>query len=220
MEEWGTIVGGHSIRNPTEAPLRGGFVRGWGVPAARTATTNDQRGQGRGLRHVMVVAGTLADWRDCDDDNWRELITALGVAAGTEGASWLTVRPYAAGPGDHVAERREHTVEVDGSACTVVVEPTVDGREGFARAMAGLGPDEPVTEHTVSAVLYAPAEVEPDLVIVLGPADRLPPSLVWELAYAELVFSDAGWNALGAEHVHLAAAEFGSRHRRFGGIES
>ena len=36
--------------------------------------------------------------------------------------------------------------------------------------------------------LYAPADVEPDLIVILGPHDRLPPSLVWELAYGELVF--------------------------------
>ena len=37
-------------------------------------------------------------------------------------------------------------------------------------------------------MLYEPADVEPDLVLVLGPPTRLPPSLVWELAYGELVF--------------------------------
>jgi undecaprenyl diphosphate synthase len=102
----------------------------------------------------------------------------------------------------------------------VIVEPTADGRTRFATAMADLDPGEPVSEESVSSVLYAPAEAEPDLVVVLGPDDRLPPSLVWELAYAELVFVDTTWDELDVKHIHVAAAEFASRHRRFGGIES
>ena len=42
---------------------------------------------------------------------------------------------------------------------------------------------------------------EPDLVVVLGPPTRLPPSLVWELAYGELVFVAVGWRDLGAAHL-------------------
>jgi hypothetical protein len=192
------------------------------VPVLRRSTAKAPAPAARGLQHVMVVGGTLADWRDLRDDEWTELIDMLGGAAAAEGASWLTMRPYAAGRGDAdsaTVARHEHTIAVDGHRCTVIVEPTADGRQGFAAAMADLDPSRPVSEPSVAAALYAPAETEPDLVIVLGPDDRLPPSLVWELAYAELVFDDVPWNELDAKHVQLAAAEFASRHRRFGGIE-
>jgi undecaprenyl diphosphate synthase len=167
----------------------------------------------------MVVGGTLADWRDLGADRWRERIETLGEAAAVEGASWLTMRPYAAGEEPVVTRRHEHTVDVGGRRCTVIVEPTADGRTRFASAMADLDTTGPVTEEAVTAALYAPAEAEPDLVIVLGPDDRLPPSLVWELAYAELVFVDTSWSELDVKHVHIAAGEFARRHRRFGGIE-
>ena len=65
----------------------------------------------------------------------------------------------------------------------------------------------------------APAPIEPDLTIVLGPITRLPPSLVWELAYSEIVFIDTVWNDLAAAHVERAADEFSRRHRRFGNVQ-
>ena len=49
---------------------------------------------------------------------------------------------------------------------------------------------------------------------------RLPPSLVWELAYAELVFLDAPWSALDSEHLEMAVDDFRRRNRRFGGLDS
>jgi undecaprenyl diphosphate synthase len=43
--------------------------------------------------------------------------------------------------------------------------------------------------------------------------------LVWELAYSELVFVDAGWADLQPAHVERAIDEFTHRHRRFGGLD-
>ena len=48
----------------------------------------------------------------------------------------------------------------------------------------------------------------------------MPASLVWELAYAEIVFLDAPWTALDAEHIEMAIDDFARRDRRFGGIDS
>ena len=66
-------------------------------------------------------------------------------------------------------------------------------RRGDAAASAGVNVDE----KAVAGALYEPADVEPDLVLILGPADRLPPSLVWELAYGELVFLPVGARRAG-----------------------
>ena len=70
----------------------------------------------------------------------------------------------------------------------MIVDPESDGRVRFAEAMRNLPAGAVVDEKAVTGVLYEPADVEPDLVLVLGPPTRLPPSLVWELAYGELVF--------------------------------
>jgi undecaprenyl diphosphate synthase len=66
----------------------------------------------------------------------------------------------------------------------------------------------------------APAAQDADLVLVLGPPDRMPESMVWELAYCEIVFIDLDWSAFTANHLELAIDDFNRRHRRFGGLDS
>ena len=54
---------------------------------------------------------------------------------------------------------------------------------------------------------------------MLGPHDRLPSSLVWELAYSELVYVDTPWAELCADDLIDAITTFRQRHRRFGGLD-
>jgi undecaprenyl diphosphate synthase len=54
--------------------------------------------------------------------------------------------------------------------------------------------------------------------VVLGPANCLPRSLVWELAYSEIVFVERSWNTLSVDFIELAIQEYFQRHRRFGGV--
>ena len=68
--------------------------------------------------------------------------------------------------------------------------------------------------------VMSPADVESDLVVVFGPPDQLPTSLIWELGYSELVFLDLKWDDLSASHLELAVDDFDRRHRRFGGLDS
>ena len=78
---------------------------------------------------------------------------------------------------------------------------------------------DPIDERHLSAVLQAPALVDPDLVLVVGAGHRLPTSLVWELAYSELVFLDVSFADLSAGHLEEAIASYRHRHRRFGGVD-
>ena len=71
----------------------------------------------------------------------------------------------------------------------------------------------------MSEALYAPADCEPDLIVVLGEPTRLPPSLVWELAYGELVFRPMRWDELSTTHLVDSIADFAQRERRFGGLD-
>lgn len=177
------------------------------------------------LRHLMVVGGDFAEWDRLGDTRWRERVNDLGAVVVAAGGSWLTLRSYRSGPGHAEPARWTHTVEgVDTNGmpvcCTVIVDPCADGRQRFAEAMAALDPAVEVNETTVATALYDPADCEPDAVLILGPPDRLPPSLVWELAYAELVFVDIGWDELAAIHVIDAIADFAGRRRRFGGLDT
>ena len=105
--------------------------------------------------------------------------------------------------------------------CTVIIDGAADGRESFAAAAAAVPAGELVDEQAIANTLYAPADVEPDLIVILGPHDRLPPSLVWELAYGELVFVDRDLpTELSGADLSSAIAVFHGRSRRFGGLDS
>jgi undecaprenyl diphosphate synthase len=57
-----------------------------------------------------------------------------------------------------------------------------------------------------------------DLLIRSGGEQRLSDFLLWESAYAELVFVPAMWPDFTAEHLASAVREFRGRDRRFGGL--
>jgi len=57
-----------------------------------------------------------------------------------------------------------------------------------------------------------------DLLIRTGGEQRLSDCLLWEGAFAEIVFSDCLWPDFGKAELAAALAEFHRRERRFGGI--
>jgi hypothetical protein len=177
---------------------------------------------GSTLAHVMIVAGTSRQWDLVDKDEWHERAETLGSVVAAAGGSWVTLRAYEgedSGGDGATTDRPRRELAVANGRCTVIIDPVSDGRERFAEAMRRLPPGVKVDEKSVAGVLYEPADVEPDLVLILGPPTRLPPSLVWELAYGELVFLPVGFDELGAEHVASALDDYSTRRRRFGGLD-
>jgi undecaprenyl diphosphate synthase len=59
---------------------------------------------------------------------------------------------------------------------------------------------------------------EVDLLIRTGGEKRLSDFLLWESAYAELVFTDRMWPDFDADDLEAALQEFSRRERRFGGV--
>ena len=66
------------------------------------------------------------------------------------------------------------------------------------------------------ARLYAPELPDPDLVIRTSGEQRISNFLLWQSAYAELVFDDTLWPDFGEERLRSALEEYASRARRFG----
>ncbi len=186
------------------------------------------------LRHVLVVGGTLAEWDELGERRWAQRRADLGRIAAAAGAMWLTLRPYELGavvsstiPPDLIAGGAkpslgavQRLVDIH-ERCTVIVDPNPDGQARFLAAIDQLRDASVavIDEVTLAGVLMAPAPVEPDLTVILGPSTQLPPSLVWELSYSELVFIDARWDDLSDAHIEQAITAYSQRHRRFGGIE-
>jgi undecaprenyl diphosphate synthase len=81
---------------------------------------------------------------------------------------------------------------------------------------AGVEPGE-IDEAAFAATLYAPEMSDPDVVIRTSGELRLSNFLLWQLAYAELVFVDRLWPDFGADDLRAALAEYAQRRRRFGG---
>jgi undecaprenyl diphosphate synthase len=57
---------------------------------------------------------------------------------------------------------------------------------------------------------------DPDLVVRTSGEHRLSNFLLWQSAYAELVFTDVLWPDFGPPEFASALAEFSRRERRFG----
>jgi undecaprenyl diphosphate synthase len=81
---------------------------------------------------------------------------------------------------------------------------------------AGLEAGE-IDEDAFARALYAPDLPDPDLLIRTSGELRISNFLLWQLAYAELVFVDTLWPDFGADDLHTALAAYGRRRRRFGG---
>ena len=73
-----------------------------------------------------------------------------------------------------------------------------------------------VSEADIAAHLYAPELPDPDLVIRTSGEQRLSNFLLWQSAYAELVFDETYWPDFGEDRLRAAVDEFANRGRRFG----
>jgi undecaprenyl diphosphate synthase len=76
---------------------------------------------------------------------------------------------------------------------------------------------EDIDEDALGAQLYAPELPDPDLLIRTSGELRLSNFLLWQLAYAELVFVETLWPDFGEDDLRGALADYATRRRRFGG---
>jgi undecaprenyl diphosphate synthase len=72
-------------------------------------------------------------------------------------------------------------------------------------------------EEAFARYLYAPDLPDPDLLIRTSGELRISNFLLWQLAYAELVFVNTLWPDFGEQHLREALEAYAGRRRRFGG---
>ena len=102
----------------------------------------------------------------------------------------------------------------DGELITLVIAFDYGGRQEVLDAAArydGGG------ESAFRNLLYAPDLHDPDLVIRTSGEQRLSNYLLWQSAYAELVFRDELWPDYTRAAFEDTLAEYEARERRFGG---
>lgn len=96
-----------------------------------------------------------------------------------------------------------------------------DALLGAATRLAGGGavPTREAFAGAIAAAIHAPPGTDDvDLLVRTGGEQRLSDFLLWECAYAELVFTPVAWPDFGRSDLAAAIHAFGSRHRRFGGL--
>lgn len=200
-----------------------------------------------GLAHVVVAGGTPQEWLAMSPEQWSLRVATLLEGASIEGVQWITLLPH---HGEVLSSEQRSQLKGDlrlstselvgleivtaglgeryvirnGAGTSVIIDPSPDGHVRFAATVeslrvSGVDPED-IDEEFLSRAILAPAIAEPDLVIILGPPDLIPESMVWELAYSELVFLDLGWDDLTSSDLELAIDDFTRRHRRFGGLDS
>lgn len=93
-----------------------------------------------------------------------------------------------------------------------------DAAASIARAVAEgrIDPDR-VDERTVGRFLDEPELPDVDLFIRSSGEQRISNFMLWQAAYAELVFLDALWPDVDRRHLWWAAQQYASRDRRYGG---
>jgi undecaprenyl diphosphate synthase len=95
----------------------------------------------------------------------------------------------------------------------------VDAARRFAQEVAaGRARPGDLDPARFSGLLATADSPPPDVIIRPSGEQRLSNFLLWEAAYAELVFQDVLWPDYGLEHLRAALEVFAGRERRYGAV--
>jgi undecaprenyl diphosphate synthase len=116
----------------------------------------------------------------------------------------------------------------DNTAITLVIAFNYGSRDEIARAMraiagdvaAGLLHPADVTPERISERLDTAGIPDPDLIIRTSGEERLSNFLLWQAAYAELMFIPDFWPDFTRETFFDALEAYAGRERRFGGVQA
>lgn len=97
----------------------------------------------------------------------------------------------------------------------------VDAVADIAREVAEgtLDPDR-ITERTITRSLYVPDMPDVDLFVRSSGEQRTSNFLLWQSAYAEMVFLPELWPDVDRRHLWRAVEQYVNRERRYGGVTS
>jgi undecaprenyl diphosphate synthase len=203
----GHRVGAESVRDITRA------ARQLGLGALTLYAFSSQNWQ----RPVDEVSGLMDLLRDYLRDEREEIMQnqiRLDAIGDIE-----RLPPHVKVPLDALrAESAAHT------GMTLTLALSYGGRESIARAMKRIAEDvargvlapDAVDVDRVSSYLPTSALPPLDLLIRTSGEQRVSNFMLWEIAYAELVFVDVRWPDFRRPHLYRALEEYAARERRFG----
>jgi undecaprenyl diphosphate synthase len=170
-------------------------------------------------------------------DNWRRPRTEVGwlmrlfrdyLRAETARCVANGVRLEIIGRRDRIGAALRRAIEeahretARGTGLHVRIALDYSSRDAVLRAAQCLLPDAAPTRESfgrlIAIVDHGVPVPEVDLLIRTGGERRLSDFLLWEAAYAELLFSPLMWPEFGPAALQDAVRDFASRERRFGGL--
>ncbi len=112
----------------------------------------------------------------------------------------------------------------DNDVLTLTMCVNYGGRAELADAARAMGQDvaagrlnpDRIDERTFARYLYVPDVPQADLVWRTSGEQRLSNFMLWQAAYAEMVFSDVLWPDVDRRHLWAAVETYASRNRRYG----
>jgi len=145
------------------------------------------------LRTNGVRLRFIGDRTRFDADIQRDLIDAERGTEGNTGLNLTIALSYGS---------RAEIVEAARVAALAIRDGTLDAAA--------------LTEAVFTGFLSTACMPDPDLIIRTSGERRLSNFLLWQSAYAELVFMDVLWPDFAAEHFAAALSDFARRERRYG----
>ncbi len=101
---------------------------------------------------------------------------------------------------------------------TLVIALNYGAQDELIRAANAAAEKGPITSTTLEAHLDTAGLPPVDLLIRTSGEQRLSNFLLWQIAYAEMVFTDMLWPDFDGKALSDAMTSFGNRERRFGGL--
>ena len=199
-----------------------------GVQAVRRTVENSAR---LGIRYLTLYAFSTENWNRPKmevDTLMRLLVTSLRKEF--ESLNKNNIRLRAIGRLDtlpskvhtELSEAIEQTAGNTGMTLTVAL--SYGSREELTSAFKALSvkvknniiSPEKIDETVINDHLYTHDLPDVDLLIRTSGEHRISNFLLWQIAYAELYFTEVFWPDFGDEHLFEAIKSYQNRERRFG----
>ena len=183
----------------------------------------------RGVEYLTVFAFSSENWkRPSDEVSGLMGLVLVAVSKYLARMAADGVRIRIVGDRSAVSDKLRSAWEQAESSTahnkriTLSVAFNYGGRWDMVQAMRraiqdGLRPED-VTEDVVARYTALDFAPDPDLFIRTGGEMRISNFLLWQVAYAELFFTECLWPDFGDAEIDAALTAFAQRDRRFGGI--
>ena len=177
-----------------------------------------------GIRHLTVFAFSSENWkRPADEVNALMRFFVDGLTREAEPLSEAGIRLHVVGdtkvfsPELQAAIRTAEQMTEGAQAKTLNICANYGGRWDVVDAVNRLvRDDKPVTVETVTDAVSMQWAGPVDLMIRTGGEQRISNFLLWQLAYAELWFTEVLWPDFSEADFNEALTWFAGRERRFG----